>query len=115
MRVECEDPINDKEKFTIVTRDNEEITFYSKERERLLTEIQLERESILKEVWQHCNLNAEEFSQYWPKFINVVHTKNVLFKDDDERSKYVTLIVTGYGICADYSQDALMDDNSSPF
>jgi len=119
LRVECEDPINDKEQFTIVTRDNEEITFYSKERERLLTEIQIERESIPKEVWQHYNLNADkeiyEFSRYWRKLKNVVHTKNVLFKDDDERSKYVTLLITGFGICADYSQDALMDDNSPPF
>ena len=58
-RVECVDPTLDEEQFTIVTRDNDQITLYSKERERLLTDIQIERESIPKEVWQHYNLIAE--------------------------------------------------------
>jgi hypothetical protein len=89
-RVECVEPTLDEEQFTIVTRDNDQITLYSKERERLLTEIQIERESIPKEVWQHYNLIGEreilEFKQHFRKFKNVMHTKNVLFKDDDERS-----------------------------
>lgn len=44
-----------------------------------------------------------------------MHTKNVLFKDDDERSKYVILHITGYGLCADYSQEQELVEDDSPF
>ena len=43
--------LNDKEQFTLVMKDGTRTTLYTQERNRLLTEIAIERENLAYKAW----------------------------------------------------------------
>jgi hypothetical protein len=75
----------EKEQFKITTRDNDEFIFYSHERDRLVSEIEIARRQIGK---------ALDVSE---QLENVMHQRSI-FMDGQDGSKQVTLHVLTYGL-----------------
>ena len=50
--------LGDREQFTLVRRDGNRMTLYTQERNRLITEIAIERENLSYKIWQSISGDA---------------------------------------------------------
>ena len=97
---------NDKQQFAIVMRDGERIALHTQERNRLLTEIAIERERLVVRSWegvsQESYAEIQRARKFQEVYQNVKHQRDIFAEDPEACSKRIELFITSFGICANY-------------